>query len=239
MKKFVNIKSIDPNDKKTWKGKIAFSTDIDWAPDHVLEWAYEFIDSLEIPVTWFITHNNPINNKILENDKFDYGIHPNFNPELLGYKEGNSESFEEKVKNLFSILGPTKLIRMHSNTSSNALYKDMAKLGFTHECNSLLPGHLCLPSNPWPTWNNIIKVPHSWADDIACNYEDLLGHSKNISYTKEGINYITFHPIHMWLNTRSTNHYQAYKNKIPYDNICLDKIGCRDVLLNFLSKIQS
>ena len=58
--------------------------DMDWANDGVLADTIALVESLDIPVCLFVTHDTPLLQKLREHPLFTLGIHPNFLPQLNG-----------------------------------------------------------------------------------------------------------------------------------------------------------
>jgi len=76
-----------------------------------------------------------------------------------------------------------------------------------YDCNHFIPFQEGIKLKPYRLWNNIIKVPYSWEDDIACIYGDL-GTSMVVKEDDE-LNVFDFHPIHVFLNTNNLSLYES------------------------------
>ena len=52
--------------------------DTDWAPDYTIDYVSEKLEKAKIKSTWFITHDSPAIQRLVNNPLFEVGIHPNF-----------------------------------------------------------------------------------------------------------------------------------------------------------------
>jgi hypothetical protein len=70
---------------------------------------------------------------------------------------------------------------------------------------------------PFCIWNSVVRVPHSFEDDLFLLMQNSLSHSFN-TYIKNYINsggsirILDFHPIHIFLNTESIDRYERTRN---------------------------
>ena len=77
---FKKISDINLEEKDSWKGKIFLTLDTDWACDEVLNYVIDIIEEYQnLKVTWFLTNKTKVLERLLKNEDFELGIHPNFN----------------------------------------------------------------------------------------------------------------------------------------------------------------
>ena len=159
------IGSIDVDKMETWHDKVFLTIDIDWAHDEILEDTIQLIEETGVCATWFITHETSYLEFLRGNPRFELGIHPNFNPLLLGDKS-LGKSADEVVSRLLEIVPEAKSVRSHSMAQSSVLLNLFSEKGLTHDCNHYIPQQSQIVLKPWHLWNGLIRVPYFWEDDI-------------------------------------------------------------------------
>lgn len=220
-KLFGLISEIDPNDPATWQGRLFLTLDVDWACDEIILDAVDLLLKADVPATWFVTHESPALDVLRTYQKFELGIHPNFNFLLDGnYRVGSDAA--DIVMDLLSIVPEAKSIRCHSMTQSSSLLNLFFKKGITHDCNHFVPEQTGIELRPWAHWNSLIRVPYFWEDDIYClsqtnsNLDDLRG--------RDGLKVFDFHPIHVYLNSDCL---ELYENTRDIHGVAEKLIGYR------------
>lgn len=205
---FENIKNINLTDETTWKDKIFITIDIDWVSDEILSYTLDIIEKSNIKVTFFVTHETRLLERMRKNPKIELGIHPNFNPLLNGdFRYG--KNIEEVIKYYMEIIPEAVSVRSHSITQSAKILEKFNKFGIRFDCNHFIPYNSNIELKPWFISKELIKVPYFWEDDIHClnNWEwDI---DKFIE--TKGIKVFDFHCIHIFLNTENLNRYEISK----------------------------
>ncbi len=91
-------------------------------------------------------------------------------------------------------------------TQSSVIMEMFKNRGLTHDVNHFIPVQAYIELKPWRLWNNLIRVPYNWEDDVHCMYGLEEGMS---SFMKSpGLKVLDFHPIHIFLNTESLDLYE-------------------------------
>lgn len=197
------IENIDPENELTFNSKIFLIFDVDWAHDEIIDNTLEILQPHKVASTWFLTHET-IKNKILhESGIVKTGIHPNFNEILMAR---SVTSFSENLDKSMKLIESPKVVRSHSQTQSSRILDRFAEIGITHDCNHYIPFHSGIELKPWRIWNNIIKVPVFWEDDLdICRGKkiDLATLVKS-----SGLKVFSFHPIHIFLNSNNLDLYE-------------------------------
>lgn len=202
---FSQLKGIEPELPHTFEEHCFLTFDIDWCCDAVLADTIDLVEKSDVDATWFITHDTPLLKRLRENPKFELGIHPNFNL-LLDWDSRNGVSVEDVIDRLLTIVPEAVTERSHSTQQSSKLWEILSQKGLTHECNHFIPEQAGIGLKPWRLWNELIKVPYFWEDDVACLYgnhtpvQDLM--------SREGLKVFDFHPAHVFLNTESLDRYK-------------------------------
>jgi hypothetical protein len=229
------IKDIDVDELSTWGNRLFLTFDIDWAHDFILADTIDLVERADVAVTWFITHDTPLLERLSANPKFELGIHPNFNPLFEGNVQ-NGGCAEEVVDRLLEIVPDSKSIRSHSLAQSSMLLNLFESKGLTHESNSLIPEQVGIELKPWFAWNGMIKVPHFWEDDLV-----LMSEKNNPIQdirSKPGLKVFDFHPIHVFLNSECMERYEGtrniHKNSEKLVSHCFEGYGTRSMLMTLL-----
>ena len=195
------------------KNKIILSLDIDWAPDFILYSVAEKLISQNIKSTWFVTHKTPFIDFLRKrSDLFELGIHPNFLP-----KSSQGSTPQEVLEYCMNIIPEATSIRSHSLFQSthiaNLIKKETPiKIDtslFLYEMPYIRPFPLHTP-------HGILKrLPFIWMDDHELLQPEILWRlDRFIKIT--GTQVFLFHPIHIYLNTPSIEHYKNMKLSTPH-----------------------
>lgn len=230
-RKFSTISTIDLDKPYSWQDPSFITLDIDWCHDEVLAYSINLLEQAGASATWFVTHNTPLLERLRANPKFELGIHPNFNFLLQGDSR-NGRDAEEVVVRMLEIVPEAKSVRSHSMTQSSHLLNLFKDKGLQYDCNHFIPFQANIELKPYRLWNNLIKVTHSWEDDISCICG---GHSTSlVNQGANQLNVFAFHPIHIFLNTKDLTLYEQTRSihHRPNEMIkmrCLEK-GARNYL---------
>ena len=214
---------------------IAFSMDIDWAPEEVIDYALSIFNDFGIKCTLFNTHNSLVTKT--SGDYFENAIHPNFNKILNGEEKRNFKIIFDRLLNLYP---ESKGFKSHSHTQNSLILKHASDIGLVYESNTLLPYNINI--KPFKDWNNLIRIPYNWVDDVhwlMCKPFDNCG----MNILKNGNFIFTFHPIHVYLNTNGKDHYERarkYYNNPEFlkELICKNIPGTRDLLISLLKTVK-
>lgn len=78
------IKTINPDDPKTWNGKFFVDIDIDWAAEAVIEDTIRLLEEYQVPATFYATHKSVALSNIQNSSQFENGLLLNCVPLLRG-----------------------------------------------------------------------------------------------------------------------------------------------------------
>lgn len=210
---------------------IAFTIDIDWAPEEVIEDTLSLFEQYNAKCTLFSTHNSYA---VIKSNKklFEVAIHPNFNPLLTNSEKTVSAVLSE----LLDIHPDAKGVRSHSMMQSSIILQEFADKGLIYEANHFLPYHQNI--KPFKLWTGMVRIPYNWEDDVHWTY----GHtfeSSRMNLEDDGLIVFDFHPIHIFLNTENKyrynaarNYYQDPEKLVKYRNTEIK--GTRDLLISLL-----
>lgn len=218
---------------------IAFTSDIDWAPEQAIQDMLDIFEYYGVPCTLFCTHESEAIKKSSKK-LFEIAIHPNFNGLLF---TGQNTTADEIVEDLLAVYPNARGVRSHSMTQSSRLLNLFKSKGFEYESNQFFPYNFNIA--PYKCWTGLTRIPYNWEDDIHFAYEYSFD-GNLFSNDVEAKPYVVmdFHPIHVFLNTESV---ERYENARPYyqDALVLKKYknnnipGSRDFLINTLEFMRS
>ena len=239
--KFSTISQIRVEDLNTWQGKLFLTFDADWAHDDVIGDVIDLVEGADVPATWFITHHSEILDRLRENPNFEIGIHPNFNPLLLGdnSKGRNSAEVLEKIKD---VVPEATSVRSHSLAQGSLLQQEFLSIGLTHDCNLLIPEQSQFGAiRPFKLWDGMTRVPYFFCDYCRCLYSS--SRSMGDLMACDGLKVFDFHPIHVFLNTENLVRYEGSRSlhQCPSELLAkrgTDSGGSRELLKTLLGGIS-
>lgn len=214
---------------------IALTFDIDWVPDKVLDDTIEIVSKYNVKATFFATHKTSVLDGL--NDKiFEIGIHPNFHPVL----NGSLENYMKSIDTLLSWFPLSKGVRSHNLFQATPILSYFVKVGLLYDCNLFLPYHRNL--KPFYNWNGLIRIPYFWEDAAHYVYGKPY-QLDQIPIDKDSCNILSFHPIHIYVNTDSEARYQTIKPDYQNPKKLLGfrntkNRGTRDLLIELLEYIK-
>ena len=213
---FSRLSKVKPENLESYSSTF-LTIDIDWADDEVINDTINIIERSEVEATWFVTHPTKIIDRLRENPKFELGIHPNFNS-LLDSDARNGGDIRIVIEKLLEIVPEAKSLRSHSLFTSTKLLQLMPEYGLTHESNLYMPISSCDGLKPFRIWNDVVRIPHSFEDDLfllnskrpdLAEHESISNHIKRYFTNNNGIRVLDFHPIHIFLNTENLDRYEG------------------------------
>lgn len=238
---FKFVSDIEAENPQSWDNSTFLTFDTDWAHEDYVNYTLDLLTNFQRKSTWFITNdflNKPKLLSRLENDSnIEIGIHPNFNPSLLGH-EGYQASVEKILQQLLDIVPTAKSVRSHSLCQNTRMSDIFAEYGLTHECNDFVPWESGIKLGAFKMPNGITRAPHFWEDDIAAN-AGLPFDDSSIFTETSGLKIFDFHPIHVFLNMENMELYEDSR-EIHYVPEELEKIrregpGTESLLLQILT----
>ena len=227
------IENIVLEDKKTWDNRTFITLDIDWCHDDILSDTVELLKKYNVPATFFVTHETDILADLRKNPLFELGIHPNFN-RLLSGNHSLGSNFQEVIEHYMKIVPDSKVVRSHSMTQNSPILDSFREFGLTHDCNHFIPFQSGMEMKPWKLWNDLIKVPYCWEDDVTCLFKDY-----QLAPVK-GVSVYDFHPIHIFLNSYELSTYEStrehHRNPATLVEHRDAREGTRNLFINLLEK---
>lgn len=205
--------------------KISISIDVDWAHDEVIDYLSSIFDKYGINVTFFCTHK--INLESIK--KHELAIHPNF-------IKGKAD--QDTIQELMEIYPGAKGSRSHGLYLHGGLFDVYNKYGLEYDSNYFLPDHNV---NPFFIVNGIVELPMIFTDDALHLVNSKSYDIKKYLEERKGLKIFTFHPIHVFLNTKTDAEYQRAKPYLQKPTMLKkfrnrDK-GTNDILIELLDYV--
>lgn len=176
--------------------------DIDWAPEEAIQYCVDLLKKFNIKSTFFATHESSVLKGLVKDNDIEIGVHPNY------FKNKN---FENVIDELLIFYPDAISVKAHGLFSSSNIVKLYQRKGFKTCSDVFLPSH----PNLEPVWrfgqDSILMVPYFWEDD---NYfTNALDPDFEIDrfILIPGLKIFNFHPIHVFANTSTHQHYQDFK----------------------------
>lgn len=178
--------------------RICITLDVDWAPDGVIAPVLEALRASAVKATFFATHASPLLASIAGDD-VEVGLHPNFN-----HCAGD---FDTPLRTLKDAYPDARGARSHSLFVSSHILQLYRRYGLRYESNNFMPMHQHL--HPVMRFENFVSIPFYWSDDRLDVYDwfDL----DTLRLDTPGLKVLNFHPMHVFMNTSSEEHYLSYK----------------------------
>ncbi|MGL1863442.1 MAG: hypothetical protein OCC46_13030 [Pseudodesulfovibrio sp.] len=191
---------------------VCITLDQDWAPDWASRQVANLLIQNAVKATWFITHQSELLDVLrLHPDLFELGIHPNCLP---GSTQGENE--RDILTSLKALVPEATSIRSHS-LYQHSRYMRMAAedFGFTTESNTFLPFHPGLQITPhhYSPEVTLYRAPVYWADDYNAAQSSPIWKAQNLKLNSPGLKVLSFHPIHIVLNTAKMDDFRALNIK--------------------------
>ncbi len=185
----------------------ALTFDLDWAPDEVVAYAVQPALEAGIPVTLFATHRSPYVLSLLEAhpNLVEVGLHPNYNPYFLNQGQADWRGLLRELRGHYpGAVG----VRAHSHVVSSHLLAHYQEEGFRYESGIYADNASGLV--PLPYDRGFTRLPHFFQDDAHLLRDRPFALSA-LELASPGLKIFDFHPVHVFLNTQSLQHYEESK----------------------------
>ena len=202
--------------------RFAFTIDLDWASDSVLEYSLSPILKRDIPLTIFSTHNSKwLLNQSANNPNIELEIHPNFCP-----NSSHGKSYTD-VFNYCNQLKTEKIgFRCHKYFDVNEINEYYKSNGYKYSSN------VCTDLQyVQPFFNRIglLTIPLFMEDGGFLLQEHNLSLETILNkLPSTGTLVFLFHPMHLAFNSNNFETMKILKNSISiqeYQNISLENIA--------------
>jgi len=211
---------------------VCITFDTDWAPEEAVEQVVELVREHQVSATFFATNYYKCLQKLSEN--IEVALHPNFNNIL----KGNGEKFEDVFDQLHSMYPLAMGFRSHSLTQSSHILQYAKQKGLCYDSNSFNPNQ----AKAFVDYSGLLRFTHAWVDlgHLLENKEFSLS---EIPIQENADNILDFHPIHVFINTSSSDFYNSVKHlttnvKELEKQINSDSKGIKTLFVDLLAYIK-
>lgn len=214
-----------------------FTSDLDWAPESMIEETLEIFKKYNVPLTPFITHRSEAIERCYEGEKAKYvGLHPNFLP-----NSSHGKTVDDVISHVIGLWPGARCFRSHNYVDSLVIAQKFYEKGFRYDSN------LCLYLEP-----HVVPLHHATGLlRFPVFFEDILFLDKNEDGVSRpyllsplvvsGLKIFNFHPIHVCLNTPNVEYYLKVKSQVyehrDWASLVYHGIGIRtylEMLLGFM-----
>lgn len=197
----------------TSENDFVLTFDIDWAPDFVIDYVANILIANKVKSTWFVTHNSDAIERLkARSDLFELGIHPNM---LSGSTHGKTE--DEVLNYILNIVPNAISMRTHSlYQSTGFLIKASKEYGILNDVSLFLPRapHLQPHTVQWHGIS-LCRIPYFWEDASEMSEDNSIWDISDYRLKLKGLRILSFHPIHIALNTERFERYSDLKKIKP------------------------
>ncbi len=206
------------------KSIIAITSDIDWAPEEIINHFLSIVNDFGVRVTFFCTHSVNIEGK------HELAVHPDYKLE---------EPYGETLKRLLNLFPMADGVRNHGLFYHGRILPIFSKYNIKYISNSLSYKQPLI--RPFLISKDVLQLPIYFSDD---RYILLGGRFQldELDLSQPGLKIFGFHPIHIFLNTNSLEVYERAK-KYYHKPKQLEKYknynrGIKDLFIELLSYIR-
>ena len=177
--------------------------DTDWAPDSLIDFSLDFLHKYQVQSTFFATNRTDV---LLQSDPdvVEVGLHPNYT---------NLDTVESTLADLKDIYPDAHGVRSHTllhGSRFNKLYQRL-NMSWTSNYLAMFSRNIQPITNP-----GMIEYPVYFMDDAYLLMYTGADKFKVSSLQLEtaGMKILAFHPIHIFLNTGTIEHYEKAKSSL-------------------------
>ena len=192
---------------------LALTLDVDWAPDFMIDFVADILIEHRVRATWYITHESPSLARLrAHRELFELGIHPNF---FSGSTHGESPT--AVLGHCMEIVPEAVSVRTHGLLQSTALLGQIMKHTPVRTDASLFLPHApdLTPVEYWWEQRTLLRVPYFWEDDFEMERVAPCWKLAPLLDSGSGLKVLDFHPVHVYLNSRTMGPYHALKERAP------------------------
>ena len=194
-------------DYANWDGPttICLTVDIDWAPEYMIRYLFDILDQYDARATIFATHDSALLHALADEGRFEIGHHL-----YLGKGSDQGEDVEHASAYLRSLYPQARGNRFHLLEHSYRDLQGLADLGYEYDVSTLRFNCPYLV----PAWHGdlrLVLLSYFWEDGISeqCNIRE------DIETWEPGTKVLNFHPLNVYLNSKTAERRRALLRKNP------------------------
>jgi len=214
-----------------------FTSDLDWAPESMIDETIRVFTDNNIPLTPFVTHfSDAVKQNYRGNKAKNVGLHPNF-----VFDTTHGKNVDEIIEKSRTLWPSATSFRSHYYVDSLFITQKFHDAGFKYDSNACL--FLQQDITPQSLVTGLLRFPVFFEDII---YADRVGCS-DLTRLKQklltgGLKIFNFHPIHLCINTPHIKHYMEHKDEIyaqrNWGRFVYEGDGLRSVLFSIIDFIR-
>lgn len=212
-----------------------FTSDIDWAPESMIDECLGRFRSAGVPVTPFVTHRSEVLARAFRGRESEAGLHPNFGPQST-----HGTSIDSVVDHVVDLWPAASAFRSHGYQDSSLISHTLYERGLRYDSNLCL--HLQPNLVPLRHWTGLTRFPVFMDDSVIAFRGEQWGLDSFIeSLRTPGLKIFNFHPVHVCLNTPVYSYYEERRSRANDDwrGLVFGGAGVRtllDELLAFVAR---
>ena len=221
---------------------ILFTSDIDWAPEWMIEELVKFLRINRIKATFFVTNESNILKSIEGGGDFEIGLHPNFYP-----KSSHGENVKEVFEYLLKLHPNATSMRTHGLYQSSSMFTEIINLfpSIKFDISLFMPNNFHLQPSKLSIGDKYInRIAYQWEDDV----EMYIGLTDIVIPKEASYFCLDVHPVHFALNSITMSNYEEIKHTLnkPLNKMSKEEVekyinkgfGVRTVIENFVKQID-
>ena len=177
---------------------VLLTTDIDWAPEYMIEDLFELVGRYGFKLTAFGTHASEVMKTA--GDMVEVGLHPNY----CGLRSG--DTIDNKLRYLKAVFPEAVGLRCHRNFFGNNV-SDMAKeLGLSYDVSTVLWKQPF--AQAYADYNDLVRMAYVWEDGLHADMK-LPMNIEEVPLDEPGLKILNVHPVLIYLNASDDNQRRA------------------------------
>lgn len=183
-----------------------FTSDVEWAPESAISETLGIFNQIDIPISFFLTHDSEIIRKEFGNQRKSsfIGVHPNFLPNST-----QGSTVPQQIETVRSLWPKARYFRSHAFFDNTYINRELVSKGFEFDSNEF---HFLSPYIvPVLHHTGLMRFPVFWEDDAHWLTYPNEAASLEKYLEKPGLKIFNFHPLSVALNIPSTEYYQRHK----------------------------
>jgi hypothetical protein len=213
-----------------------FTSDLDWAPESMIEETLQIFSDANVPLTPFLTHASAAIHREYSGPRAcDVGVHPNFRP---GSTHGATET--AIIDHVLGLWPSARCFRSHSFVDSSLISSAFFERGLRYDSNLCL--HLQPNLVPLQHASGLVRFPVFLEDDVLLARERDRELKAFLPLLKTpGLKIFNFHPQHVALNTPDLEWYAGVRHRLGDSQAArmYDGRGVRTLLIDLLSAVRN
>jgi len=187
------------------------TSDVDWASEDAIRIQQAILDRYEVHATYFLTHQSAVLSDLLEKERIDVGIHPNFLP---GSSHGRS--FDEIIDCVIGLAPNARCFRSHRYFDVTDVTHRLVERGLLYDsnvCTNLQSG-----IGPMKHESGLIRFPTFYEDGTQmCTRQGWDFASFSEVFRSPGLKVIGIHPMVTAMNVTTPEYWADLKRRFPPD----------------------